>query len=104
MKTFSLRKCCPKCELSKKQQKKCCVNAENVNAENANPETVSGMVYDKSRCGFRKAMVEQKLVLFVLLLCCFNTAAASESGDYGGLYRSTLLCIALVIKNHTLQA
>ena len=31
-----------------------------------NSETISGMVYGKSRCGFRKAMVEKKLVLFVL--------------------------------------
>ena len=43
------------------------------------------VVYDKSRYGFGKAMVEKKLVLLVLLLCCFNTATTSESGDYGGL-------------------
>ena len=34
---------------------------------------LSGVVYDKSRCGLRKAMVEKKFVLSVLL-CCFNTA------------------------------
>ena len=47
---------------------------------------LSGVVYYKSSCGFGKAMVKKNLVLFVLLLlCCFNTATASESGDYGGL-------------------
>ena len=41
-------------------------------------------------------MVEKKLVLFVLLLCCY-AVLTSESGDYGGLYISTVSCIALTI-------
>ena len=44
---------------------------------------LSGVVYDKSRCGFGKGMVEKKPVLFVLLPCCCITVT-SESDDYGG--------------------
>ena len=61
---------------------KCRSNAESVSTENANAETVLYLAWSTTRVGgFRKTKVEKKLVLFMLLLCCFNTAVTSESGD-----------------------